>query len=101
MRTALWQEVARRVPAPAQLLDVGCGTGIDATHFAEQGYAVTAIDASREMVNQTRLRASRANLNVRVENIGAQEIDRLGGKQFDAIYSDLGPLNCVDDLRIV
>lgn len=41
------------------------------------------------------------SLNVHAENFGAQELDRLGDKQFDAIYSDLGPLNCVEDLRTV
>lgn len=101
MRAALWREVMQRVPPPAHLLDLGCGTGIDATYFARQGYAVTAIDASREMVNQTRVRASRTNLNIQVENLGAQELERLDDKQFDAIYSDLGPLNCVSDLSVV
>jgi SAM-dependent methyltransferase len=101
MRAALWGEVARRVPAPAHLLDLGCGTGIDATYFAQRGYAVTAIDASPEMINQTRNRVLRANVNVSVENIGAQELEKLGDIQFDAIYSDLGPLNCVSDLHVV
>ena len=32
------------------LLDVGCGSGRDANHFAEQGYEVTAIDASAELI---------------------------------------------------
>lgn len=101
MRAALWNEVARRVPAPATLLDLGCGTGIDAVHFAQAGYAVTAIDASPEMVKHTRARVARANANVRVENIGAQELAKLHDQTFNAIYSDLGPLNCVADLRSV
>ena len=32
------------------ILDVGCGSGRDANHFAEQGYEVTAIDASAELI---------------------------------------------------
>ena len=32
------------------ILDVGCGSGRDANHFAEQGYKVTAIDASAELI---------------------------------------------------
>lgn len=98
MRAALWAEVARRVSPPGYLLDLGCGTGIDAVHFAKHGYRVTAIDPSREMVYQARDRVSRSNLNVRVENFGAQELLRLRTEKFDAIYSDLGPLNCVPDL---
>jgi 2-polyprenyl-3-methyl-5-hydroxy-6-metoxy-1,4-benzoquinol methylase len=32
------------------ILDVGCGSGRDANYFAEQGYEVTAIDASAELI---------------------------------------------------
>lgn len=101
MRGALWNEVTRRVAPPARLLDLGCGTGIDATYFAQRGYHITAIDASREMVNQTRQRVARENLNVGVKNLGANELEKFGDEKFDAIYSDLGPLNCVADLETV
>lgn len=103
MRAALWTEVARRVPRGASLLDLGCGTGIDAVYFAQQDYRVMATDASREMVNQTRQRVARASLEqcVEVRHIGAHELEQLDTPMFDAIYSDLGPLNCVGDLRAV
>ncbi|MBI4670121.1 MAG: methyltransferase domain-containing protein [Chloroflexi bacterium] len=103
MRAELQRAVLERVPRGARLLDLGCGTGIDAAWFAQHGYTVTAVDASREMVHQTRQRATRANLEerVRVQYIGAHELERLGTERFDAIYSDLGPLNCVADLRAV
>ena len=32
------------------ILDVGCGSGRDANYFAKQGYDVTAIDASAELI---------------------------------------------------
>lgn len=101
MRAALWREVTRRVSPPARMLDMGCGTGIDAAYFARRGYIVTAIDTSREMTSQTRRRSARENLNVRVENFSAHELEKLGAEKFDVIYSDLGPLNCVTDLEIV
>lgn len=120
MRVALWREVMHRVPPPAHLLDIGSGTGIDAAYFAQNGYQLTAIDTSPEMIRQTRARLSsvisskvpgeptgpdeksRARVgSVRVLEIGAQELDKLGNVSFDAIYSDLGPLNCVPDLRVV
>jgi SAM-dependent methyltransferase len=103
MRAELWREVIRRVPANGRLLDIGCGTGIDAEYFARRGFAVTGIDASSAMVAQTRTRTRNLNMTppVRVENIGAHELERLRAETFDGIYSDLGPLNCVPDLRAV
>jgi 2-polyprenyl-3-methyl-5-hydroxy-6-metoxy-1,4-benzoquinol methylase len=101
MRSALWSQVTHRASPPARVLDIGCGTGIDAAYFASRGYHVTAIDASREMVNHTRSRLHSMGAHARVENIGAQELDYLGGETYDVIYSDLGPLNCVPDLQTV
>lgn len=101
MRAALWREVERRVPPPAHLLDLGCGTGIDAAYFARRGYQVSAIDSSPEMVRQTRARLTAARWNVNVRNLGAEQLEAFGNQTFDAIYSDLGPLNCLPDLRLV
>ena len=36
------------------ILDVGCGSGRDAKYFAKQGYDVTAIDASAELIQWAR-----------------------------------------------
>ena len=33
----------------AAVLDAGCGSGRDSLHFMQAGYAVPAIDASKEM----------------------------------------------------
>jgi SAM-dependent methyltransferase len=38
------------LPAGAHILDAGCGSGRDTRAFAERGYAVTAFDATPEMV---------------------------------------------------
>lgn len=103
MRTYLWRAVEQSVPTNGSLLDLGCGTGIDAEHFARRGFAVTAVDASDAMAAQTHARTAKLDPAnpVRVENIGAHELEKLHAEPFDAIYSDLGPLNCVPDLRAV
>src|ERR1700674_1306442 len=62
MRAELWRAVAQYAPTGSRLLDIGCGTGIDATYFAQRGYRVTGVDASPEMASQTRARAARMNL---------------------------------------
>lgn len=44
--SSLYEKFLARLPAGAQILDAGCGSGRDARAFAARGYAVTAFDAS-------------------------------------------------------
>jgi SAM-dependent methyltransferase len=56
------------------------------------------------MVSRTRDRAERERLADRVESIvvGAHELRRLdAAAEYDGVYSNLGPLNCVPDLTEV
>jgi len=55
-RQAFRDLVARYVPSSSTLLDFGCGTGLDALAFAEQGYRVLAYDNSPGMIAQLRQR---------------------------------------------
>jgi SAM-dependent methyltransferase len=100
MRRLLWETVSARLQKGARLLDLGCGTGIDAVYFAALGYDIFATDWSPEMVARTRARAAEAGLADRISSnvIGLQELEQLDGQTFDGIYSDLGPLNCAPDL---
>ncbi|HEY9111618.1 MAG TPA: methyltransferase domain-containing protein [Rhodanobacteraceae bacterium] len=97
MRLAMWDAVQREVSPGSRLLDLGCGTGIDAAEFARRGYRVLATDWSPRMVERTRARASGpAGVRIEAQHVGIHELDRIKG-EFDGIYSNLGPLNCVPD----
>ncbi len=95
--------VADALLAPgSHILDLGCGPGGDAAHFAARGHRVTAIDWAPAMVAEARrhVRASGLDGRVDVHQVGIHEIDRLPPRhaRFDAAYSSFGPLNCVVDL---
>lgn len=100
MRETIWRALTATFPRGARLLDLGCGTGIDAAYLAQQGYQVVATDWSPQMVARTRSRAAGAGLEARVaaRHVGIHELDRLAGERFDGIYSNFGPLNCAPDL---
>jgi SAM-dependent methyltransferase len=102
MRVQLWDTVQRELAPGAHLLDLGCGTGLDAVEFARRGYQVLATDWSPQMVERTRARATASGLATRVgtAHLGVQQLDQLSAK-FDGIYSNFGPLNCAPDLRAV
>jgi SAM-dependent methyltransferase len=100
MRRRAVAAVAARVPPGARLLDLGCGPGEDVERFARAGFRVTAIDWSPAMVEETRRRIGSAGLEGSVEthHLGIHELERLEARDFDAAYSNFGPLNCVPDL---
>ena len=87
-----------------RLIDLGCGTGLDAVRLAEQGHEITATDFSPRMTARTRERAQHHHLTDRVTTltVGAHELARIEGSQhFDGAYSNLGALNCVPNLSQV
>jgi len=100
MRRQMWRAVETYVPRGGHLLDLGCGPGTDDVAFAARGYRVTAIDWSPAMVNEARRRVSahRVEDRVTVMHLGIQEMEWLRPATFDAVCSNLGPLNCVPDL---
>jgi glycine/sarcosine N-methyltransferase len=65
------------------LLDVACGTGFHAAHFAAAGYQVDATDGSSEMV--ARARANLAGAGVRVEQLAWDDLRPLSAPRYDAV----------------
>jgi SAM-dependent methyltransferase len=104
MRREMWRWLDITFAAPSQLIDLGCGTGLDAVHLAQLGHHVLAIDWSPRMVARARTRAAAAQVGDRVRTaaLGAHELERIEGNSlFDGAYSNLGALNCVPDLAAV
>jgi SAM-dependent methyltransferase len=64
---AAWSATLRRLlpDPPAQVLDVGAGTGFLSLLLAAQGYGVTALDLSPGMLGMLRSKAERQGLGVR------------------------------------
>jgi ubiquinone/menaquinone biosynthesis C-methylase UbiE len=104
MRGEMWRWLEKTFSPDSRLLDLGCGTGLDAVYLAERGYRVTASDWSPLMVQRTQKRAADCNVADRVSaiNVGAQELHKLDEDgAYEGAYSNLGPLNCVPNLSDV
>lgn len=104
MRREMWRWLDLSFAAGSRLIDIGCGTGLDAVRMAGLGHQITATDWSPQMVQRTADRAAHAQLTARVQAIaaGAQQLERVSGDAiYDGAYSNLGPLNCAPDLKQV
>jgi ubiquinone/menaquinone biosynthesis C-methylase UbiE len=91
----------RRVFSPgARVLDVGCGTGLDAVFLASRGIHVVGIDASSEMIQQLRQRVinefPRGQIDSYVMEIEA--LSNLREQSFDGIIAAFASLNSLPNL---
>ena len=93
-RSAVWLWMDPLFQEGDRVLDLGCGTGVDADHLMQRGIEVTGIDASREMVRMARARG------VDAQHMAIEALGSLKG-EFDGAISNFGALNCVSDLETV
>lgn len=93
------QEVLSRSFQPGdRLLEIGCGTGIEAIALASSGVEVVATDLSEQMVTRVRAKARNQRVgNVTCRLMAAHQIGELveefGEASFDGAYSHAGALN--------
>ena len=71
--------VARLVPAPARVLDAGCGTGRVAVRLDELGYDVVGVDVDASMLGLARAQAPR--LDWRIGDLATLDLD----ERFDVV----------------
>lgn len=125
-RRAVWRELDGAFRAGQRVLEINCGTGVDALHLARRGVEVLACDSSSRMIEVARQPLRRAvgallaapeletdagssglrtklGAPVRFEVLATEEIGTLRGSlaPFDGAFSNFAGLNCVDDLEAV
>ncbi len=100
MRAHLLEAVRQNMLVGNHLLDLGCGTGLDAKYLAQAGYRITAMDWSPQMIQRTKMRVMQAGLQdkVEVKCLGFHQLDEFESELLDGVYSDLGSLNCATDI---
>lgn len=102
LRAMVWQRFATAFEPGQHVLELGCGTGEDATWLAGRGVLVTATDASSTMLELTTQKAQAAGVGERV-NVAQLDLTELQhrasvlNRQYDGVMSNFGPLNCVED----
>jgi ubiquinone/menaquinone biosynthesis C-methylase UbiE len=103
MREQVYATVTRRVPPDARLLELNAGTGTDAVALATRGFTVHATDVAAGMLERIAPKAAALGVGdrVTVQSCSFLELENITGGPYDAVFSDLGGLNCVADLSVV
>ncbi len=101
-RAAVWRKLGKTYRPGDHILEIGCGTGVDACFLAERNIRVAACDSSPQMIDVATHRIQQRGLQklvrpfvMRAEDIMALPADEL----FDGVFSNFGVLNCVEDLK--
>jgi SAM-dependent methyltransferase len=103
-RLSVWRDLERVFHTGQRLLELNCGTGIDAIHLAARGIQVVACDISPRMIQIARQDAITAgfgaSLDFRV--LPTEDLEALAPEApFDGAFSNFSGLNCVEDLSAV
>lgn len=72
-------------PKDSNLLEIGCGSGRDAAFMLEKGYAILAIDTSKNMIKEAKKLHPKLEDSLQVATIPSN-LD-IRDKSFDGVYS--------------
>jgi ubiquinone/menaquinone biosynthesis C-methylase UbiE len=103
MRRRIRETVERALPPPARILELNAGSGLDAAYLASHGYTVHATDIAEGMLRALAGKASQPDVQGRItyERRSFFDLSSVLGAPFDVVFSNLGGLNCTDDLSLV
>ena len=103
LRGRFYEAIRKHVKPGGRILELNCGTGIDAVALAQQGFFIHATDVSAGMLYQLRKKIKELNLSdqIATQQISFLHLDALNKGPFDAIVSNFGGLNCTDKLNDV
>jgi len=101
MRRAVHRIYLKELPPKAHVLELNAGTGVDAVFLAERGYSVFATDISEEMIRvlMSNAKAQISNGTVKAKAASFDEIGTIPDGGFDAVVSNFGGLNCINDFN--
>jgi ubiquinone/menaquinone biosynthesis C-methylase UbiE len=89
----------RHLDPGSKVLDINCGTGIDVVEIAKRGHRVMGVDISSTMISFATENIVKSGMasTAHVEVCDYRDLPEYGGP-FDAVLSNFGGVNFVEDL---
>jgi SAM-dependent methyltransferase len=103
-RESIWKEIGKVFTAGQRILELNCGTGIDAVFLADRGVRVLACDIAPRMIALAERRAKliKGSGMIDFRALATENIEVLEKEgSFDGAFSNFSGLNCVEDLPTV
>uniref|UniRef100_UPI0040496249 class I SAM-dependent methyltransferase n=1 Tax=Flavobacterium sp. TaxID=239 RepID=UPI0040496249 len=98
-RNAVYKVVSKHLQNTKNILEINCGTGVDAIWLAKKGFRVTATDISTEMISIAKSKKNIENLHFIQADINTIS-EQFSNKKFDLVFSNFGGLNCLTKVEL-
>jgi SAM-dependent methyltransferase len=106
-RSVTSEHLARIFRVGNNVLEIGCGTGIETIPLARKGVHVLATDISEEMLQLLEKRAAKSEVSalIKIRKLSSSDIDEIRNDPFypaagfDGAFSHFGALNLEPNLR--
>jgi len=100
LRGQFQKEVLSHLKPQSEILELNCGTGIDAVFFAQHGHKILASDNAKGMLEQVERKIGENFLEKQIETLHCSfhDIGKIKNRTFDHIISNFGGLNCTEHL---
>jgi ubiquinone/menaquinone biosynthesis C-methylase UbiE len=111
LRWRVWAKLAHYFSPGQHILELACGTGVDALWLAQRGVHVLATDGSAEMVRvaAAKVAGEQRHGSIEVKQVSLQQIISLQSPisnlqspistLFDGVFSNFGGLNTISEWR--
>jgi len=101
MRYRVRKHLKKHTLPKSKILEINCGSGIDAVYLAKKGYHVHATDIASGMIDYVTSKIETDNLtNLSCELLSYLDLDKLKPQKYHHIFSNFGGLNCSSETEL-
>lgn len=93
-RNMVHYHIKKHLTKTLNILEINCGTGVDAIWLAEQKHNIIATDISEKMILEASCKTELKNLTFLQLDL-LKVHDKFKGDNFDFMFSNFGGLNCL------
>lgn len=103
MRNKVYAHLTRHLEPGANILELNSGSGTDAVYLAQHGFQVHATDIAPGMLQRLQNKVENFGLGDRLtyQELSFTNMEQVQGGDYDALFSNLGGLNCIPELGVV
>jgi len=97
MRIRVREHLLKNLEPKSTILEINCGSGIDAVYFSKKGYVVHATDAAKGMLVyvESKIISEKLKDNLTCELLSFEKLNTLEGNKYNNVFSNFGGLNCI------